>query len=77
MSNYELRELFIGLGFILLTVYMSFSLFLVLMLISNRMILTWTDDKEHSNKEYIFTVIGVIIFWPFLLIKSEISKEDK
>jgi len=77
MSNYELRELFIGLGFILLTVYIAFSLFLVLMLVSNRMILTWTDDKEHSNKEYIFTVIGVIIFWPFLLIKSEISKEDK
>ena len=77
MSNYELKEFCIGLGLMLLTVYISFSLFLVLMLISNRMILTWTDDKEHSNKEYIFTVIGVIIFWPFLLIKSEISKEDK
>lgn len=77
MLNYELRELSIRLGLILLTIYMSFSLFLAFMLVSNRMILTWTDDKEHSNKEYIFTVIGVIIFWPFLLIKSEISKEDK
>ena len=77
MSKLELLELLKFLGLILFIAYFSFSMFLILMFITNMLRFEFTDNKEHSRFEYILTLVGIIIFWPFLLIKSEISKEDK
>ena len=77
MSNTELIELLKFLGLILLSVYISFSVFLTFMITTNMVRIEYTDDKEHSNKEYFFLILEIIIFWPFLLLKSEISKGDK
>lgn len=76
MINYELKEFLIGVGTIIFAIYLSFSVFLMLMLISNRITLIWIDDKEPSDKEYTLMIITVILFWPFFLIKSKISKGD-
>ena len=77
MVSPELKEILKFLGLILFTIYTTFSMFLTIIITTNIVKIEYTDDKEHSNKEYFFTILGVIIFWPFLLVKSEISKEDK
>ena len=77
MSKPELLELLKFLGQILFLVYLSFSIFITFLIVTNAMRLEYTDEKEHSKFEYIITLLSVIIFWPFYLIKSEISKGDK
>lgn len=77
MSKLELLELLKFLGLALLSVYLSFSIFITFLITTNKIILTWTDNKEHSKKEYLLTLLAIVLFWPFFLLKSEISKEDK
>lgn len=77
MSNLEVVELLKFLGLILLTIYLSFCIFLILLLITGKMKFEYTDNKKHSKFEFMISIIAFIIFWPFYLIKSEISKGDE
>lgn len=77
MSKLELLELLKFLGLTLLSVYISFSIFITFLITTNKIILTWTDNKKHSKKEYLLTLLTIVLFWPFYLTKSEILKEDK
>ena len=72
----DIIEILKFLGLILLIPYLSFSMFLILMIISNRLSFTYSDDKEHSRTEYLFDLIKIVVFWPYYLIKADISKED-